>query len=79
MNTPMAVTRGAFPVDLDLELGHFADTVDESARHAPDLRDRVQDLLRLGAQEGRIFAKHFDDNLAVDLGNAFQDVVTNRL
>src|SRR5206468_2933211 len=61
------VTGGAGPIDLDLELGHFAPPVDECAGHAADRRDGVQDFLRLLAQHRAVVAKDFDHDLAVNL------------
>ena len=74
-----AVARGAVAVNGDDGLRHFARAVNERALHAGHVRDAAQDLGHLRAQNFRVFAKNFDDDLTVNLRNAFQHVVADGL
>src|SRR5207302_3465714 len=74
-----AVPRGALPIDLDLQLRHQPGAIDERPRDAADRRDRPQHLVRGPAEDVAVFAEHLDDDLAVDLRDALEDVVANRL
>ena len=73
------VSGGARPIDGDLQLRHLPGAIDEGAGDARRGRHRVEDGRRVLPQRGPVRAKHLDHDLAVDLRNALEDVVTDRL
>ena len=70
-----SVARGAGPVDLDLQLGNFAGSVHERACDAANF-DPEPGLLFQGLN---VVPEDFDDYLPVDLRDALENVVPNRL
>src|SRR5579862_49429 len=73
-----AVAGGARAVDADLDLGLFAEPVDICIRNAVDFLEFVQRLGREIAQDIHVIAEYLDDDLALDLRDAFQDIVPHR-
>src|SRR5581483_12494749 len=73
------VARRLRAVDQNLQLWNFACPVDEGTGYAADAGDDVQNFRRPLPEHGRIVAEHLDDDLAVDLRNALEDVVADRL
>ena len=75
-----AITGGALAVDLDHALRHFAGAVDEGrGDHARTPSRRCAAILPPSRAGRRVVAEHLDHDLAVDLRDAFQHVVADRL
>ena len=74
-----AVTRSARPIDFNLQLRHLARPVHERARDAWNGLNRVKHLFGLLTEDDAILAEDLDDDLSVNLRDAFEDVVPDRL
>src|SRR5205814_1814989 len=74
-----SVTRAAGAVNFDDRLRYFAGAVYEGALDAAHGGNTPQHFAHLFAQHFRVFAKNLDDHLSVNLRDAFQHVVTDRL
>ena len=74
-----AVAGGAVPVNFDERLRHLARPINEGAGNARHRQKTADEVLRVGPQNAGIIAEQFNDNLAVNLRNAFQHIVANRL
>src|SRR5207247_3276168 len=74
-----SITSRPLTINLDLQLRHLSGTIHKSPRHPSHRRHCVKDLLRFVAQDPRIFTEHLDDNLAIDLRDALQNIVANGL
>src|SRR5439155_19521976 len=74
-----AVARRSRRIDLALELRHVAAPIDEGARHAADRQNGAQHAGGRAAQDVYVLAEHFDHDLAVDLRDALEHVVADRL
>jgi len=66
-------------IDLHQIVGQLADAIDQRARHTLHIGDFGQHALGHPAQRRNIVTEHLDHDLAVDLRNAFENVVANRL
>src|SRR5690349_5766401 len=74
-----AVSRGAFAIDFDKGLGHFAGAVDGASLNARHIGDGFEDLGSFVAEPGGVITEDLDDDLPIDLGDALEDIITDGL
>src|SRR5262249_17930375 len=74
-----SVTRRPLAIDLDLQLGNFTHPVDKRAGDAGDPRYGIEYFPGLVLDRRGFGAENFHNDLPVDLGNTFQNVIPNGL
>src|SRR5262249_5061040 len=74
-----AIAGGAVAVDFNERLRHFSGAVDSGCLHAANITNRPKHLRRFGTEFRRVVAENLDDDLAVNLGDALQNVVADGL
>src|SRR5581483_1495045 len=73
------IPSGARPIDLQTRLRYLARAIDERALDAANRAHCTQHLLRALGELHRIVTEDLHHDLAVDLRDALQHVVANRL